>query len=238
MMCRSGEPLKTIVTGGSGAIGEAVVDALSSRGDAIVNLDQTKGPRGHWIKANLADGRSVAEAVNSGVKCLGGVDVLVHTAGIFSASTFFDVEEGQFQNIINVNLLGSFRVAQAVAAHMKHKGGRILFISSIHGQYGVQGRLAYGASKAGIDAMTRAMSAELAEHHIRVNALAPGAVEAGMHADGQFRSDWARVTPAGRKVTAAEVANLAAMLTSDEASFVSGQVIRQDGGASTAQIFR
>ncbi|MHA3979353.1 SDR family NAD(P)-dependent oxidoreductase [Halovulum sp. GXIMD14794] len=238
-MSRSTEmALRTIVSGGSGALGSAILAAVEARGDRAVNLDRAPGGGGDWLPVDLASGASVNAAVTEAVERLGGLDVLINCAGIFKASEFLDVDEAEFSRIVDVNLLGSFRAAQAAVRHMRpSRGGRVLFVSSIHAQRGVRGRLAYAASKAGIEAMTRVMATELSAHGIRVNALAPGAVSAGMQGSGGLVSDWARVTPAGRKVTAQEVAEMAALLTSDTASFVSGQVVSQDGGASVCQMF-
>jgi len=230
-------PLRSVVTGGSGALGSAIISALLARGDHVVNLDSVASDSATWIKADFADGQSVAEAIDKAVVILGGIDVLIHSAGIFRTNEFLSMTESEFTEVLNVNLLGSFRISQAVASKMVKIGGRILFISSIHAKYGVRGRLAYGASKAGIEAMTRVMATELSEYGIRVNALAPGAVSAGMVPGAAHLSDWTRVTPAKRKVTPQEVAGMAMLLTSDDASFVSGQVVSQDGGASISHIF-
>ncbi|MBR9862175.1 MAG: SDR family oxidoreductase [Rhodobacteraceae bacterium] len=230
-------PLRTIVTGGSGALGSSIISALLARGDRVVNLDRAPSDSVPWIETDFADGLSVANAIESAEEILGGIDVLVHSAGIFRASELLSMTEAEFSEVLNVNLLGSFRVGQLVAEKMVETGGRILFISSIHAKYGVRGRLAYGASKAGIEAMTRVMATELSEYGIRVNALAPGAVSAGMVPDPEHVSDWTRVTPARRKVTPQEVAGMAMLLTCDDASFVSGQVVSQDGGASISHIF-
>lgn len=229
--------LRTVVAGGSGAIGDAVLSALLKRGDRVINLDRTSGERTPWIEMDLAQQGSVDAAVEEAAQRLGGIDVLIQTAGIFRAAEFMALSDGDFAELLNINLLGSFRVAQSVARHMLDRGGRILFISSIHAQHGVKGRLAYAASKAGIEAMTRVMAVELSHRMIRVNALAPGAVSSGMTASEALVSQWDRVTPAGRKVTSDEVASMALLLTDTGASFVSGQVIAQDGGASTAQVF-
>jgi len=229
--------LRTIVTGGSGTLGSAIVTALLARGDHIVNLDRVASDQVSWVDVDLTDTQSVVRAVAQAKEILGGIDVLVHSAGIFQASWFLSMSDTDFSEALNVNLLGCFRVAQQVASEMMDGGGRMLFISSIHAKHGVKGRLAYGASKAGIEAMTRVMAAELSEYAIRVNSLAPGAVSAGMVPNVAFTSDWARVTPAKRKVTPAEVANMAMLLTCNEASFVSGQVISQDGGASISHVF-
>lgn len=229
--------LRTVVTGGSGALGAAIISALLARGDHVVNLDRVASETTTWIEVDFADGQSVAKAIDRAETILGGIDVLVHSAGIFRANECLSMSEEEFSDLLNINLLGSFRVAQKVAAKMVGTGGRILFISSIHAKYGVRGRLAYGASKAGIEAMTRVMATELSEYGIRVNALAPGAVSAGMVPDARHLSDWTRVTPAKRKVTPQEVAGMAMLLTCDDASFVSGQVVSQDGGASISHIF-
>ena len=229
--------LRTVVTGGSGALGSAIVTALLARGDHVVNLDRLANDQASWVNVDLTETKSVVQAVDKAEVLLGGIDVLIHSAGIFQASEFLSMSDTDFSEVLNVNLLGCFRVAQQVASKMKERGGRMLFISSIHAKYGVRGRLAYGASKAGVEAMTRVMATELSEYAIRVNALAPGAVSAGMVPNATLASDWARVTPAKRKVTPEEVASMAVLLTCDEASFVSGQVISQDGGASISHVF-
>ncbi len=229
--------LRTVVTGGSGALGSCIVSALSARGDHVVNLDKVKSGNAIWIETDFVDGQSVSAAIDKAEEILGGIDVLIHSAGIFRANDFLSTTDTEFAEVLNVNLLGSFRVAQAAAQKMMARGGRILFISSIHAKYGIKGRLAYGASKAGIESMTRVMATELSEFGIRVNALAPGAVSVGMVANAQHISDWTSVTPAKRKVTPQEVAGMAMLLTSDHASFVSGQVVSQDGGASISHVF-
>ncbi|MEG3663309.1 SDR family oxidoreductase [Celeribacter halophilus] len=229
--------LRTVVTGGSGALGSCIVSALSARGDHVVNLDKVKSGDAIWIETDFIDGQSVSAAIDKAEEILGGIDVLIHSAGIFRANDFLSTTDTEFAEVLNVNLLGSFRVAQAAAQKMMARGGRILFISSIHAKYGIKGRLAYGASKAGIESMTRVMATELSEFGIRVNALAPGAVSVGMVANAQHISDWTSVTPAKRKVTPQEVAGMAMLLTSDHASFVSGQVVSQDGGASISHVF-
>lgn len=230
-------PLRTIVTGGSGALGSSIISALLARGDHVVNLDRTKSDSATWVEADFGNGQSVSEAIDTAEDILGGIDVLIHSAGIFRANEFLSMSESEFSEVLNVNLMGSFRIAQGVAAKMVTLGGRILFISSIHAKYGIKGRLAYGASKAGIESMTRVMATELSEFGIRVNALAPGAVSAGMVPDAAHVSDWTSVTPAKRKVTPQEVAGMAMLLTCDHASFVSGQVVSQDGGASISHMF-
>ncbi|MCZ4291507.1 SDR family NAD(P)-dependent oxidoreductase [Hoeflea alexandrii] len=230
--------LRTVVTGGSGALGSAIVAASLARGDRVVNLDRVASENAHWVEVDFADTASVARAVDEAANILGGIDVLIHSAGIFRANEFLSISDTEFSDILNINLLGSFRIAQQVASRMVGTGGRILLMSSIHAKYGVRGRLAYGASKAGIEAITRVMATELSAYGIRVNALAPGAVSAGMvSTDTRHLSDWISVTPAKRKVTPQEVAGMTMLLTGDDASFVSGQVISQDGGASISHIF-
>ncbi len=120
---------------------------------------------------------------------------------------------------------------------MVKNGGRIVLVTSIHGQVGVHGRAAYAASKGGIASMARVMAAELAHHRIRVNVLAPGAVDGGMLPDPKARQGWVEATPSNRVAYLQEVASVAVMLTSEDASFVNGQVVAVDGGVSTVRQF-
>ena len=139
---------------------------------------------------------------------------------------------------LRINVMGAFRVAQAASREMiATGGGRIVMVTSIHGQIGVPGRGAYAASKGAVAAMARVMAVELARHRIRVNVLAPGAVDGGMTPDPTSRIGWVAATPSGRVAHLDEIARVAVTLTSEDLSFINGQVIAVDGGASTLRVF-
>lgn len=242
------EVLNTIVTGSAGAVGSAITRVFRENGHRVTGLDLqgadgADGPSGTrnaddaFIPLDVRDGDAVDAAVAAARARMGGLDAVVHTAGILRTASFLDLDEADFQDHLDVNLMGAFRVCQAASKQMLKTGGRIVLITSIHGQLGVPGRAAYAASKGAIASLARVMAAELSPHKIRVNVLAPGAVDGGMQADPASRNNWIAATPSGRVALLDEVANLAMVLASDTASFVNGQVIAVDGGASTIRPF-
>lgn len=229
----------SVVTGGSGALGSAIIHALMARGDKVVCLDQNAPDRTDvpFIPVDVGDAKSVLHAFGEAQRQLGKIDVLVHAAGIIRTAPFLGLQESEFETLLNINLLGAFRVTQTASKMMIPDGGRIVLVTSIHGQVGVSGRSAYAASKGGIASLARVMAAELAPHRIRVNVCAPGAVDGGMLPDPTSRQGWVKATPINRVAYLDEIANVAAMLTSEGASFVSGQIIAVDGGVSTVRNF-
>ncbi len=223
-----------LVAGGAGAIGSAIVSRLEENGREVIVLDQKAPARAStaFQEADITCEASVTAALTSIVERFGVPDSLISAAGYLSDGPFLKMTSREIQAHLNVNLYGAFHVARQMAELMMGLGGKILFISSIHGQIGVPNRGAYAMSKAALGAMARAMAVELAPHRIRVNVLAPGAVNAGMGPDPKARGYWQSETPAMRIAEADEIARFAAMLTSDDASFLTGQTIALDGGAS------
>lgn len=203
----------------------------------MVCLDQNRPAEDgvDFVEVDISHRASVDSAVSRAVDILGGIDVLIHSAGIIRTSKFSDLKQQEFNEILDVNLLGAFHVAQESARYMMNSGGRIVLVTSIHGQIGVPGRSAYAASKGAVASLARVMASELAEHRIRVNVLAPGAVDGGMLPDPRARQGWVEATPSNRVAYLAEVAGVAAMLSSENASFVNGQIVAVDGGASTVK---
>lgn len=227
------------MTGGTGALGGAVIQALRARGDEVICLDLRAPSRSdsEFVEVDVTDRLSVNQAIRTAAKMLGGIDALVHAAGIIETAPFCELDETDFQRILDVNLLGTFRIAQETSRYMCKRGGRIVLVSSIHGQIGVPGRSAYAAAKGGIASLARVMAAELAQHRVRVNVLAPGAVNGGMLGNGRSRQGWVTATPIKRLAYLEEVAGVAALLTSENASFVTGQIVPVDGGVSTVRAF-
>ncbi len=228
----------TIVVGGAGALGAPIVDRLIDTQHGVVVLDRTPStnPKALFLKTDITDPvsvqRSFEQIKKRSERCAG----LVVASGILRSSAFLDLTDSDLQAHLDVNLLGAFRVAQAAARLMQTHGGRMVFITSIHGQIGVPDRAAYAMSKAGVGALVRAMAVELAPFNIRVNALAPGAIDGGMSPNAHTRQYWRDQTPSHRVAHIEEVVNATLMLMSNEASFLSGQTIALDGGVSTSRI--
>lgn len=239
MKDKKSKPLRSIVTGGSGILGQSVIAALHKRGDRVLCLDKTPPETGdtEYVPLDVVDRTSVNKAMSEVQSKLGGLDVLVHSVGILIPAAFLEISDEDMAKHLEVNLMGAFRVAQSAARMMKKEGGRIVLITSIHGQVGVPERGAYAASKGGIASFARVMAAELAQYRIRVNVLAPGAVDGGMMPNPNTRTGWVAATPIQRVAHLEEVATVAQMLTSDSSSFINGQIIAVDGGASTLKIF-
>jgi NAD(P)-dependent dehydrogenase (short-subunit alcohol dehydrogenase family) len=165
--------------------------------------------------------------------------VLVNNAGIFKAAEFLDVTEDDFDAVLRVNLKGSFLVGQAVAREMTRTGGgSIVNMSSVNGVLAIPNIASYNVSKGGINQLTRVMALSLAEHGIRVNAVAPGTIATELAAKAVLTSDAAKAkimsrTPMKRLGEPHEIADVVAFLASDAASYMTGEIVVVDGGRMT-----
>jgi NAD(P)-dependent dehydrogenase (short-subunit alcohol dehydrogenase family) len=218
-----------IVTGGLSGIGAAIVARLGEEGAVVVAADITAAGDD---RLDVSDGASCAALVAAAVAAHGRLDCLVNCAGIAADTPFLDTTQEAFDRIIAVNLRGTFLIGQAAARAMG-AGGSIVNLASVSGLRGNTGRAAYGASKGGVITLTQVMACELAELGIRVNAIAPGPIETPMVAvlhDAEARAAFGRFVPMRRYGTPAEVAAAAAYLCSDDAGYVTGQVLAVDGG--------
>lgn len=237
-----------VVTGGTSGIGRAIVDLVLAEGMAVVALDvngqmlaqctasfEGTGASIRFMQVDVADDAAVAAAIETIEQDVGPICGLVNSAGIGRDIPFLETDTQSFRRIIEVNLLGSFIVARQVAMRMVGRGGgSIVNVASVSGIMGNAGRVAYGASKGAVIAMTKVMAVELAPLGVRVNALAPGPVETPlvkeMHSKA-VREAWIEAVPQGRYGTAEEIATVAMFLLRDEqSSYITGQTICADGG--------
>jgi 3-oxoacyl-[acyl-carrier protein] reductase len=236
-----------IVTGGSRGIGRAIVKELASRGAAVAlsctkNLEmanqlvaeiQNAGGRAMAFQADVTDS-AAAEAMVKTVKSeFGSVDYLVNNAGITRDKLIMMMSEADWDAVINTNLKGVFNITkQAVSVMVRQRRGAILNIASISGVVGMAGQTNYSASKAGLIGFTKALAKEVGRRNITVNALALGLIETDMTATlaDEYKQKMIEQIPLGRYGTVDEVARIAAFLISDDARYITGQVIQADGG--------
>jgi len=227
-------PPLVVILGGAGAIGSAIAREQSARGNRVMVLDRATPSNGdhQYVQLDITRDEDVRGCFYKMDQDGLIPDVLIIATGYLKGGDFESLCVSDLAKHIEVNAFGAFRVAQACLKRMSERGGRMLFLSSVHGHIGVSRRCAYAMSKAALEAMARAIAVEYAHKNIRVNVLAPGAVDSGMHSGSGMRQYWTGATPAGRVATVEEIARFAAVMTSDDASFVSGQTINIDGGVS------
>jgi NAD(P)-dependent dehydrogenase (short-subunit alcohol dehydrogenase family) len=233
-----------IVTGGAQGIGEACVRRFAQEGAKVVVADVADAP-GRALAVELGalyrhcdvgDKVDVDDLVAKVMDTHGRIDVLVNNAGIFKAADFLDVTEDDFDEVLRVNLKGSFLMGQAVAREMApRREGSIVNMSSVNGVLAIPNIASYNVSKGGINQLTRVMALALAEHGIRVNAVAPGTIATELAARAVLTSDAARDkilsrTPMRRLGEPDEIADVVAWLASDAASYVTGEIVTVDGG--------
>jgi NAD(P)-dependent dehydrogenase (short-subunit alcohol dehydrogenase family) len=185
------------------------------------------------VKADVGVGPAVREMVAEVVARFGRLDILVNNAGVQTWTPFLDVTEEEWDFVIRTNLKGCFLCSQAAARHMKdHGGGAIVNIGSGSNKVPFPNLIAYTASRGGIEMLTKVSAVELGPLRIRVNCVAPGAVEVERTRLElpDYAGTWGRATPLRRVGTPADIAGAVAFLVSDEASFITGQTIMVDGG--------
>jgi 3-oxoacyl-[acyl-carrier protein] reductase len=236
-----------IVTGGSRGIGRAVSIMFARQGANVAFLDRaaclvddhTKGDvealgrRSVCVGGDVTDPASCAETVEQTIREFGRVDILVNNAGITRDDLAMRMSDTAWAEVINTNLTGSFYMARAVLRPMiRQRSGRIINMSSVSGQMGNAGQANYSASKAGLIGLTKALAREVASRGITVNAVAPGFVvtELTESLPDNVKDGIKAATPLGRFATPDEIASAVCFLASDEAAYITGQVLGVDGG--------
>jgi 3-oxoacyl-[acyl-carrier protein] reductase len=235
------------VTGGSRGIGRACALAFAERGATVVfsyagneaaanetlKLIEQKGGKGKAVKFDVSDTQACSGAVDNIVKELGRLDVLVNNAGISIDGLIMRYRDEDWDKTLDTNLKGAFALIRAACRPMmKQRTGSIVNLSSVVGEMGNAGQVAYASSKAGLIGMTKVMARELSSRNIRVNAVTPGFIGTDMTAKlpEENKAKMLEVIPLARLGSAEEVANAVVFLASDQASYITGEVLKVNGG--------
>jgi len=232
-----------VITGGSRGIGAAIAEKFASLGAniAIVDMSAAEEFKAHLestynIKADfyccdVSDTNSCRETVAKITEDFGGVEILVNNAGITRDNLILTMEEDDFDKVIDVNLKGCFNMIKACGrSFIRKKYGKIINIASISGLIGLPGQANYSASKAGIIGLTKAVAKELGAKNVCCNAIAPGFIATDMTKELGSEEEFLKSIPLKRLGKPQDVAELAAFLASGASDYITGEVIRIDGG--------
>lgn len=234
-----------IVTGGSRGIGAAICKKFAEQGANIALLyagntqkaEETKaallemGVKAEAYQCNVADAEQVAAVCKQIIKDFGGADILVNNAGITKDKLVPMMKIPDFDSVVDTNLKGAFyMIKQLYPVFMKQKSGKIINISSVSGLMGNPGQTNYSASKAGLIGLTKSVAKELASRNVNCNAIAPGFVATDMTENLSENNALVDHIPMKRFAQPEDIANLALFLASDQSDYITGEVIRIDGG--------
>lgn len=233
------------VSGASRGIGECIAKTLSKDYDVIINYANSEegakrvlehlDPSGTHkaIKCNVADGAQVEAMMKEIVDTYGHIDVIVNNAGITKDNLLLRMSETDFDDVIDVNLKGTYHcIRYAARQMMKQRSGCIINMASVVGIMGNAGQANYAASKGGVIALTKSVARELAARGIRVNAVAPGFIDTAMtqKLEDTMKQQMLSGIPLKRFGNVEDVANVVKFLCSDESAYITGQTINVDGG--------
>jgi 3-oxoacyl-[acyl-carrier protein] reductase len=234
-----------LVTGASRGIGKAIAGRLAARGAHVIAAARAEnakavaeaivagGGRGEFLSLDVTETGAGEAAVSDVVKRHGRIDILVNNAGIAKDQLMLRMKRDDWDAVLGTNLTAAFVLTQAVLKPMlKQRGGRIISISSVVGQGGNAGQANYAASKAGIIGFSKAVALEVASRGITVNVVAPGLIETDMTRaiTESAHEEWASKIPLKRLGTPDDIAAAVCFLASDEASYITGQVLAVNGG--------
>jgi len=243
---------KVLITGASRGIGRAIVERFATTGAHIGLVARTRETLEEGLtdlqrrfpeqqfqsfECDVSDADRVQSVVKTFIKEFGGVDVLVNNAGITRDNLLMRLSEDDWDQVLAINLKGAFNTCKAVSRHMlKQRGGRIVNVASVVGLTGNVGQANYAASKGGLIAFTYSLAKELASRGVTVNAVAPGFIETDMTQDigDDARQTYGERIPLGRFGNVQDVAEAVAFLSGAGAGYITGEVIRVDGGLSIA----
>lgn len=236
-----------LITGGTRGIGKEIAYTLAEENyDIIINYRteneelmklkkeiEQKRVRCLLLKGDVSNFEDCKKLVEEAINRMNHIDVLVNNAGITKDMLLMRMKPEDFNEVINVNLIGTFNMTKNVINYMmKERKGRIINISSVVGISGNAGQTNYAASKAGIIGFTKSLAKEVASRNILVNAIAPGFIQTDMTniLKENIKDEIAKTIPLKRMGTAKDVANVVKFLVSEDSSYITGQVIQVDGG--------
>ena len=224
-----------LITGGNRGIGRAIAERFVSDGyRVVVTARSGEGPEGTLtVRADVTDAAALDAAYTEVEAKLGPVTILVANAGITRDTLLLRMSEDDFDDVIDTNLGGTFRVVKRAAKGLvRARWGRVILISSVVGLYGSAGQINYASSKSALVGFARSLTRELGARGVTTNVVAPGFIETDMTAElsAETQAEYKKAIPAGRYGTPAEVAAVVAWLASDDAAYISGAVIPVDGG--------
>jgi 3-oxoacyl-[acyl-carrier protein] reductase len=235
-----------IVTGAGQGIGFEIASQLAQQGASVLLNDIDEILAGEAVKKINAEGGNcigfagdaadvdfINKMVEKAVSCFGKLTIAVANAGITLYADFFDYSPDAFNKVMQLNLHGSFFLAQAAAKQMKMQGngGSILFMSSVVGHQAHKNLAAYAITKAGLEMLAKNLVIELSPHNINVNAIAPGATLTERTTDDKdYEKIWSRITPMGKAATTNDIANAALFLVHPDSRHITGQSLVVDGG--------
>lgn len=247
------ERKRAVISGGGSGIGRAAAILFAREGATVAIMGRRKdrleitasmvrgnGGNCHIIKGDVSLASEAKKAAKDAVKQMGGVDILFNNAGVYSFGSVEETEEDLWDNIININLKGTYLMSRHLIGKMKENGGVIINNASTLGIKPAANTAAYSAAKSGVISLTKSMALELAKANIRVNCICPGVVDTPIHEAipsekrPAFMQEMAGYHPLGRIGTPEDIAYAALYLASDEAAWITGAILPVDGGISCA----
>lgn len=235
-----------IITGASRGIGRAIAIELGKEGASVV-INYSKDEEGanetlevlrelgvvaYAIKRDVSSFEGAEEIINKALEHFGKIDIVVNNAARSTLGLFMDATREDIEGLISTNLLGAMYLTKLAIPHMLGKGGAVLNISSMWGEVGASCEVLYSTSKGGLNLFTKALAKEMAPSNIRVNAIAPGVIDTKMNSflSQEEREELENEIPVGRFGLPEEIGKTAVFLCSDDSSYITGQILRVDGG--------